>query len=1371
MSYAAEVMADSPVWYLKLDELSGTVAHDSSLSAKNGTYGGRTTLGGTNSPSTLGSTAAWFTNTYSSKVTRAADNLLNVGDVFTMEAFVRISDLSDGTYRPIVNGPGEMRLEPDNSLSLINFGVSATCYGTTQIADTDWHHVAATKNGDAVHLYIDGVDVSGSVTNSDYSGKNGTRYVGFDGDGFLANGGLSDAAIYPTALSQARILAHIAAANGVPSDPPPPPSGHPLNTQPPFTTPTDYTTITSQMVFYPGDDVVLTLDKATATAYSVRDYSGAIVASGAVTGTTLDLGSGYGLGWYRVYLTGPTTGATFDEAYGVYAFAVVRENAAFPTYPVDAFLQEDPVWTIAGGEARDPITKGVFGMGLSRLQIGDASLTDPDDPYLPGTSDPVTQRAINSLYACQLGAAAQLLWRPDDPARTWPLMCQFPDRTTDFLTLADYFPFVFVKDGTIDGSQVYVRSGPGSVSGSRIRVYSPDSSTLVEDWDNHATQAAMKAAINAGSDYIWVGGDGANTAPTTSATAIGNDYYNGVVAAVQALVPEGVLHYEGPSNEPGFNEVTAHASKLFAAAVHAADPTAIAQGPCFVTASQPDSLRTFLDACIADGGSFPLDEISIHFYNSQPFGDFNVGRQTLQDFRDVLEEYGLDDLPIWNTESLMTGLPGYGIFQPRFSKIPLSMALLMEQYGIERERNHYWYDASHGFWDVPTWFRNGDMSVHPFALLFRVLEEETLGKTHHHAIDFGSVQGNTLYIGSVYAEPQVASGVAVFQARCILNDQTITLGVSGDIDQLVVVDGWGNETATPVVAGFATVTTDEIPTYVRLPFGVNVWVDSVHDWGANPPASSGQFGRGRLSEIQYAPALVDGSFYTNEVFGTGLVVAAAEPPDVADVIWNEPVDVDRVIIIGFGTSLTDFDVQTTTNGVDFTTRATLNQVSDVSDVTFWHPSTLTNTGTSWESYWDNRWAFDVPLGGTFSATGIRVNVRDTTCRGAPTTEISDSGYGYLPGEPKHIGFQEIIVPSASTPAPFSADYDDLVLGTTGLIELWKLTDDASGGVLAATVHSPLLDGIMGTHVAHQKSGPVADGSGAILTVGPYLGLPEEYVMVVPYNALLNTGDTFSVEAWINTRNTSGGWGGIFIGQHFTIGIGEGGMTLEYGGTHVATTSIGFADGNWHHVVVAKDGADTKIYIDAVDVTVLETNHTFADTGDSFAVGFGTSAEQWYGRIAYYNVQLSESDVIDHFNAASVVTVEPSIDSDYTNPNPRLTGTAAVGSQVQSSSGYWQSAPTAFSYQWQDSLDGLTANASLAGRTRSDYIVGADDLGRWLRVGVVATNAAGSSTEVFSDWVGPVAAEVIPPTDDDGIVIYGIAVVDGVPTFIRCRENP
>ena len=85
---------------------------------------------------------------------------------------------------------------------------------------------------------------------------------------------------------------------------------------------------------------------------------------------------------------------------------------------------------------------------------------------------------------------------------------------------------------------------------------------------------------------------------------------------------------------------------------------------------------------------------------------------------------------------------------------------------------------------------------------------------------------------------------------------------------------------------------------------------------------------------------------------------------------------------------------------------------------------------------------------------------------------------------------------------------------------------------------------------------------------------------------------------------------------------------------------------------------------------------------------------------------------------------------------------AVGGQLQCSMNVttdWTNVPTKYAYQWQSSPDGTTSWVDLPGETRSDILVGSSLAGLYARCGVTASNAAGTTSVVYSAAVGPVTS--------------------------------
>lgn len=1101
---------------------------------------------------------------------------------------------------------------------------------------------------------------------------------------------------------------------------------------------------------------------------AVYDYDNNLIVSAAMTYTLQLVGSagqwgrwtiappvgGFKLGSYRVVLSGPTAiAAPFGTTYGTGYFNIVRDTPGFGFHgPTSGYG--------GGGESRQVALKGYLGMGTSRLQIGQAQNVNPANP---GSDAP------DSLLACQEDADGIRGWMPPDPARPWPILCQFRNASVDNFIVGSYCK-VYAKDASVDGSQVFVSSSPGTSSGSKIRVYHPDASTIVETYDNIAAiYPAAETAINGVSNYIHVFQYTINgIAATQAPTLLGAFYRNGVIATVNDLYNNhGVTRFEGPFNEPGLDAELAHQMKIFQGCVHNI-PGAIATGPCAVDIVHLGQWKSFFDA----GGGNYCDEISTHMYSSQINGDFNSGRWALDRWVDFLSLYGLDTKTLWDTESMSVDTLFSGFNYPHNTQFPLLATLLREQYGFPREFNPTWYDTSHGFWDFPSFFVTA-CGVMPIGAMYRVLAEETWGMLHHHAIDFGSVQANHIFLGSVYQHITDDTGTVVVQMHSALPGATVTFAVgAGSIPtSFIVVDRFGNQSTVNTSAGKVTIPAAATPTYLRLPAGVRVYVDHVNSWSSSEPPSISGFARGTFSGAQPSSGLTDGAYMTDWLGPKGFVASNKFSfDDTIEVMFDSTVSTSRVICtfvnllqIPNGEQVgppSNFDVQTTANaGSTWTTRVSglgaqsLNYIS--------RPASSLDTGATYELVQDFQWIFDVPLGGTFSINGVRILVHSV---------VATDGAGLPHSGTPRIWAQEISVISADTPTAYSTDsYTTVVTGETGLIDLWRLNDTNPhvGGVAAATVSSPANDGsytAFGSGSLTAVPGPVQDLATAVQSSGD--GRP---FFQSPSSSSFGVGDTFTVEFWHNvegdTNPTSATFSWVYaagnvMGINYGAGVGgvAGGISID----NVAHSSAGYNDGSWHHVVVTKNGATTKIYIDGADVTVAGTNFTYPGgySGSFIQLAAGSGHARDFANLAFYSVALTAAQVKNHYYAASQLTGVPVLDPQFNKPLPVISGSGAVGETLQCSQGHFANAPNVYGYQWELSANGSTGWLDVGGATRSDFVPDTADAGLFARCQVTASNLVGSSDPAVTAAVaiggtatGPIS-NITPP------VVSGLPVLGG-----------
>ena len=73
----------------------------------------------------------------------------------------------------------------------------------------------ATKNGAEVHIYVDGVDRTAAATNTTLTSNATALNIGRASTGSAySSADIDEVAIYPTALSPARVLAHYQVGRG-----------------------------------------------------------------------------------------------------------------------------------------------------------------------------------------------------------------------------------------------------------------------------------------------------------------------------------------------------------------------------------------------------------------------------------------------------------------------------------------------------------------------------------------------------------------------------------------------------------------------------------------------------------------------------------------------------------------------------------------------------------------------------------------------------------------------------------------------------------------------------------------------------------------------------------------------------------------------------------------------------------------------------------------------------------------------------------------------------------------------------------------------------------------------------------------------------
>jgi RHS repeat-associated protein len=235
--YRSEVLADSPASYWRLGEASGTAMVDD-RSQNPGTYLNGVTL---QSPGALASdanTAASFdvVDDHAS-VSNAAG--LNPSSQITLEAWIKPRSGSFGKQKPVLlksftshNLPfyqyGLFLNNAAASPKLIRFSLALNGQHTNLDVPNSgwqfgvWQHLAATYDGQTMRVYLNGTAVGSRSATGAISAYATPLLVSAyqnlaKSSSYLFAGELDELAVYPAALSQARIQAHYTAATSTSS--------------------------------------------------------------------------------------------------------------------------------------------------------------------------------------------------------------------------------------------------------------------------------------------------------------------------------------------------------------------------------------------------------------------------------------------------------------------------------------------------------------------------------------------------------------------------------------------------------------------------------------------------------------------------------------------------------------------------------------------------------------------------------------------------------------------------------------------------------------------------------------------------------------------------------------------------------------------------------------------------------------------------------------------------------------------------------------------------------------------------------------------------------------------------------------------------
>lgn len=221
MSYSSEVLADSPLLYVRFEETAGaTCANDGSL-AGNATAAGTYTRN--ISTGMTGLSVGIDLDGTSGVVTYPDTASLDITGDVTYECWINADALQSTTLiskggNASTIGGYELQSRGGGNFRVLRAGLTVLLTGAAGgYTAGSWVHVAFTRSGNNYVLFVNGASQTTATSSQTIDATSESLAIGHQRFSGAAsawfNGKIDEVAVYSTALSSARIAAHYAARN------------------------------------------------------------------------------------------------------------------------------------------------------------------------------------------------------------------------------------------------------------------------------------------------------------------------------------------------------------------------------------------------------------------------------------------------------------------------------------------------------------------------------------------------------------------------------------------------------------------------------------------------------------------------------------------------------------------------------------------------------------------------------------------------------------------------------------------------------------------------------------------------------------------------------------------------------------------------------------------------------------------------------------------------------------------------------------------------------------------------------------------------------------------------------------------------------
>ncbi len=213
-AYRSVVLADGPSAYWRLGETSGNVAANA-IGAPNGEYRGGVVLGEPGALSTDPNAAASFDGV--DDTVRMPDAAaLDPTGALSIEAWIKPTSGAPATTLVRKEGQYMVRRQADGAVTfrLWKSGVTRDFSSAAGVTMPDaWNHVVATWNGSSMEIWVNGILRGSTVLSAPIDASAQPLFVGSVLQSYdWFRGTIDEVAVYGSALSAERILAHYSAA-------------------------------------------------------------------------------------------------------------------------------------------------------------------------------------------------------------------------------------------------------------------------------------------------------------------------------------------------------------------------------------------------------------------------------------------------------------------------------------------------------------------------------------------------------------------------------------------------------------------------------------------------------------------------------------------------------------------------------------------------------------------------------------------------------------------------------------------------------------------------------------------------------------------------------------------------------------------------------------------------------------------------------------------------------------------------------------------------------------------------------------------------------------------------------------------------------